>query len=210
MNTEKLGRGIAGKKLKQERAQQLVGTLHNSKDGQLQIIGYEGSTRVTVRFTATGYESVVSLYAIQQGTVFDRYKPTVCGIGYVDVKFRIPTPIRQKAYQCWYDMLKRCNNPEKHNYTDVTVDPRWHSFKNFCEDITELEGYDRWVNEKSIALDKDIKVKGNRTYGKQFCKFVTVGENAIDAVARKMETRWIEKQKTRKQPVPVSGLSVQW
>lgn len=178
--------------------------------GQLEIVGYEGNTRVQVRFVDTGYQTTVSMRAITTGEVHDRYKPTVCGIGYVDDKLTIDKELRQKAYNVWHAMLKRCTDPTNHNYNDVNIDPRWHSFKNFFEDIQELEGYDRWLTEKYIALDKDITVKGNRTYAKQFCKFVTVGENAIDAVARKMEKRWLEHQDKRKQIQTVSCSSVQW
>ncbi|HFI1086103.1 TPA: hypothetical protein ACGPGC_001063 [Enterobacter hormaechei] len=210
MNTEKLGRGHVGKKRKEERAKELIGTLHSSKDGELEVIGYEGNTRVLVRFTATDYQTLTTMNAINRGLVHDRYKPTVCGIGYVDDKLTIDKELRQKAYNVWHAMLKRCTDPNNHNYNDVNIDPRWHSFKNFFEDIQELEGYDRWVNEKGYALDKDIKVKGNRTYGKQFCKFVTVGENAIDAVSRKMEKRWLEHQAKRKQIQSVPCCSVQW
>ncbi|MEB7712350.1 hypothetical protein NGC32_06370 [Kluyvera cryocrescens] len=210
MNTEKLGRGHVGKKRKEERAKQLIGTFYQTKDGQLEIVGYEGNTRVQVRYVDTGYQTTVSMRAITTGEVHDRYKPTVCGIGYVDDKLTIDKELRQKAYNVWHAMLKRCTDPKNHNYNDVNIDPRWHSFKNFFEDIQELEGYDRWLTEKYIALDKDIKVKGNRTYAKQFCKFVTVGENAIDAVARKMEKRWLEHQAKRKQIHSVSCSSVQW
>lgn len=208
-NEQKLTRGHAGKKRKQERARELIGTRYTSKDGEFEIIGYEGNTRVTVRFTATGYETVTSMYCVQQGRVHDRYRPAICGIGYIDDRFPVEPKIRQKAYMMWHAMLKRCTDPDNHNYNDVTVDCRWHSFKNFFEEIQQLEGYDRWLTERYIALDKDIKVKGNRVYGKEFCKFVTVGENAIDAVARKMEKQWIAKQQKPK-PEPVSVLSVQW
>ncbi|EMM1485374.1 hypothetical protein PO467_20320 [Enterobacter kobei] len=208
MNTEKLGRGHVGKKRKEERAKELIGTLHQTKDGTLEIIGYEGNTRVLVRFIETGYQTTVSMRAITTAEVHDRYKPTIFGIGYVDDKFSIETEIRKKAYNVWHAMLKRCTDPNNHNYNDVTVHPRWHSFKNFCEDIRELEGYNHWVNEKGYALDKDIKVRGNRTYSKEFCKFVTVGENAIDAISRKMEKRWLDKQAQRKPVYQPS--SVMW
>ena len=129
MNTEKLGRGHVGKKRKEERAKELIGTLHQSKDGELEVIGYEGNTRVLVRFIETGYRTTVSMRAITTGEVHDRYKPTIFGIGYVDDKFPIETEIRKKAYNVWHAMLKRCTDPNNHNYNDVTVDPRWHSFK---------------------------------------------------------------------------------
>lgn len=211
MNMEKLGRGIAGKKRKEERAKELIGMLYQSKDGELEVIGYEGNTRVLVRFVDTGYQTTVSMRAITTGEVHDRYKPTIFGVGYVDDKFPIETETRKKAYNVWHAMLKRCSDPDNHNYADVTVDPRWHSFKNFCEDLRELDGYDRWVKENGYALDKDIKVKGNRTYGKQFCKFVTLAENAIDAVSRKMEKRWVAYQQNRQQTQSASNVSsIQW
>ncbi len=206
-------RGEAGKKRKAERARELIGTRYTSKDGEFEIVAYDGNQRVTVRFIETGYETVVSFYCIQKGTVHDRYHPAIFGIGYIDDKFPIEPKVRQKAYMMWHAMLKRCTDPTNHNYNDVTVDPRWHSFKNFCEDIQQLEGYDRWLTERYIALDKDIKVKGNRVYAKEFCKFVTVGENAIDSVARKMEKRWVDyqaKQQERRKAEPASMLSVQW
>jgi hypothetical protein len=89
-----------------------------------------------------------------------------------------------KECRSWSGMMRRCyyeidfnKNP---TYKACTVKARWHNFQNFCKDIQYLEGYKEW-KENNIpmawALDKDIKVKGNKIYSKDTCQFVSTKEN---------------------------------
>lgn len=106
------------------------------------------------------------------------------------------TKSHPKEYQLWYSMLTRCYSEtyqlEHPTYKDCSVDERWLNFQNFCEDIQSLNGYKEWKENTeplAWALDKDIKVKGNKVYSKDTCMFVTARENALDGVTRMDKTR---------------------
>lgn len=111
--------------------------------------------------------------------------PTVQNIGFKGVgRFNFTT--HHKEYITWTSMLKRCYNEgtqTKHpSYKGCTTEERWHNFQNFCEDIQHLEGYKEWKENtlpKKYALDKDIRIKGNKIYSKDTCMFVTERDNII-------------------------------
>ena len=114
--------------------------------------------------------------------------PSVYNVGFIGQgKWRAKENSKDtKEYKTWVGMLRRCYDPKcqaKHpTYKDCTVDPRWHNFQNFCENIQYLEGYKDWKNNtipSKYALDKDIKIEGNKVYSKNTCMFVTATENSI-------------------------------
>jgi hypothetical protein len=86
-----------------------------------------------------------------------------------------------KEYALWKGVLTRGYDSkfkEQHPaYKYTTVNKRWHNFQNFCNDILLLDGYIKWKTLNGYELDKDIKVKGNRSYSKETCVFVTHKEN---------------------------------
>lgn len=75
----------------------------------------------------------------------------------------------KKAYLIWRDMISRCYNVHMlkryPTYKDCYVCKEWLTFSNFKDWFYENyeEGYD---------LDKDILVKGNKTYSPETCCFV--------------------------------------
>ena len=64
-----------------------------------------------------------------------------------------------------------------------------NNFQNFCSDIIELENYDLWKTNKGWELDKDIKVKGNKTYNKNNCMFVKKKENMLEMNERTLNDK---------------------
>ena len=112
--------------------------------------------------------------------------PSLLGVGYIGQGKHKPS-INNK-HTTWKGMLRRCYNTKYQesckSYIECTVDPRWHNFQNFCEDIQYLEGYEDWKENNrrfAYALDKDIKIEGNKVYSKDTCMFVTTKENALAA-----------------------------
>lgn len=72
-------------------------------------------------------------------------------------------------------MLNRCYNEkcqEKHpSYIECTVCDEWHNFQVFA----------KWHEENYINgfhLDKDIRIKGNKTYSPSACSFVSQSDNS--------------------------------
>lgn len=83
------------------------------------------------------------------------------------------------------------NNPEYiyKTYNDCTMDSNWEDLDLFIEDLKQIPGYDEWFNNpgQRIALDKDIKIPGNKHYSKDTCMFVSASENAKESMKRSWE-----------------------
>ena len=87
-------------------------------------------------------------------------------------------------------MLKRCYGGYRDHwdadYSDVDVHPQWLNFCVFAQEIEEVEGYEAWVKDTSLCLDKDLA--GTRLYSKNTCKFISNAANLSEASTR----RWVE------------------
>lgn len=104
---------------------------------------------------------------------------------------------RKKAYTTWKDMIRRCyyranaeDNKKYQSYDNVTVCERWLTFSNFERDIQKLEGYEKWLNNDGMALDKDFKQKGvkNKVYSPDTCVFIPQSENCQETADRRTKT----------------------
>ena len=108
--------------------------------------------------------------------------PTVCGVGCNDVGFQIAIDSKSIwQYQLWMNMLQRAFDAKfklRHpSYQDVTVCDEWLSFANFFS----------WVNREvdymgrpvGFELDKDILMRGNKTYSPEACSFVPQPVNKL-------------------------------
>jgi len=110
----------------------------------------------------------------------DKNEITVCGKGYIGYGPYSPSKDFD-AYKKWREMLRRCYAGEYLNhfpsYTMCMVCDEWLSFQNFA----------KWYYEhiypspdtKSLALDKDIRVKGNKIYGPNTCLLVPQRINCL-------------------------------
>ncbi len=115
----------------------------------------------------------------------------VHGVGVND--WRSPVNVNGKMineYCLWADMLKRCFD-EKYKqkyptYQDVNCCSKWLSMTKFIEDVSQMKGYglDGW------HLDKDILLKGNKTYSKEFCCFVPKEVNYLLTKCDKARGEW--------------------
>lgn len=82
-----------------------------------------------------------------------------------------------KEYNLWRCMLKRCYSDEYHQvqptYKECEVEPFLLSFTNFYNFVRSLKGFGE-VDEKGrpFQMDKDILVKGNKTYSVDTICFV--------------------------------------
>ena len=95
-----------------------------------------------------------------------------------------------REYILWHNMLERCYSDKLHEknptYKDCSVCDRWLVFANFLEDLPSIEGYELWKNNPNtgVSLDKDIKVKGNKVYSLDTCKFVNKSDNSKESIRR--------------------------
>ena len=109
-------------------------------------------------------------------------KAAVHGVGFNDVQFQIA--INRKhiwQYRLWKNMLGRCFDAKykqrRPSYEDVTCCDEWLSFANFLGWVNKEVGYKG--KPVGLALDKDILVKGNKTYSPEFCSFVPTAVNKL-------------------------------
>jgi len=78
-------------------------------------------------------------------------------------------------------MIERCHSvsfqKKRPTYIGCTIHNEWYNFQNFAQ----------WFHKyhvKGYALDKDIKVKGNKHYSPETCLFVRIEDNTIEAHAK--------------------------
>ena len=175
-----------------------VGEIIDTPKGKIKILEYTAGKRLpnnkrihpraTIRFVESGWVCNVQTTNISSGHIEDCRAKTVYGVGYLDTNIKIPmrgNSIIRRAYDLWANMLKRCYGKYKTCYEDCSVDKRWHSFKNFLNSLSELEGYELWERGEDVHLDKDIKGKGTRIYSKDTCMFVPASVNIKEGLHRR-------------------------
>lgn len=113
----------------------------------------------------------------------------VCGKGINDLPrgWIVESDYNKRVYKVWKSMICRCYSKkwhEKHpTYKDCYVCDRWLRLSNFVNDVVKIDNYEYWLNHPNerVALDKDIKVQGNKEYSFENCMFVSIKENARQA-----------------------------
>lgn len=150
--------------------------------GVIEVLQYNRADDIVVRFEDTGWVTHVEACQLKRGTVLDRLKPSVLGIGYLGDgphKSTLPNGRGTWLYDRWSGFMERCYDDkfkESHPYyKDSTASSEWHNFQNFAEWASKQVGYGnpRW------HLDKDIIVKGNKKYSAETCCFVPQELNAL-------------------------------
>lgn len=145
------------------------------------------NARAIVEFVATGYVTNCQLANLTAGKVKDMRRPSVYGVGYLDMDIRIPgrgSEVRD-MYDLWSNMLRRCYGGYNQSYIGCSVDKRWLSFRVFMNTVQDVPGYAQWLTDHSYHLDKDLRVPGNRVYSRDTCQFVPARANLSDAADRR-------------------------
>ena len=179
-------------RLTEEYSKYKIGSVVTNKHNQTFTIISKGrksepsgrrSTFYMIRFNDTTYERLVGASTLyNECYIKDPFKPSHRGIGYLG---NYTGSTRNRHYSVWAAMLSRCYNPKSESWhlyggAGVTVDPRWHSFENFNNDIRQLEGYDETLfSQRAIELDKDTKQDGveHKIYSKDTCIFLPCADN---------------------------------
>lgn len=156
-----------------------------NKSGKLKVISEIVDKHVRVVFIDTGYETMARVDSVRNGAVKDKLSRSVHGVGFIGDGDHVTSinGFNTKKYLCWQRMLGRCydrNYIHYNSYKDCTVCDEWHNFQIFASWHD-----DNYPNDGgSYHLDKDIKIKGNRIYSPNACKFVTRDENIEAAKAK--------------------------
>lgn len=144
-----------------------------TKEGyEVEIIEYFTNRNCTIRFNDGGILYNIRYENVKNRGIRNPNHRTVYGIGYMG--YGKYTGVKgTKAYSYWRGILQRCYDPlylsKKPAYKDCSVGEYWHNYQNFGA----------WFEEnfnpkimKGWNLDKDILLKGSRTYSLETCCFV--------------------------------------
>jgi hypothetical protein len=149
------------------------GSIHNTNScGKLRILNYNDVTSVDIVFLDTGYKTNVWLKSILEGSVKDKYKPTVEGVGYIGETSTRENGKPKREYIIWRNLLRRCYNINQHvkqpTYAGCAVAEEFKSLEFFSIWCKKQKGFENtdWV------LDKDLLLKGNKVYSPETCVFV--------------------------------------
>lgn len=162
------------------------GKVYNSKsDGQFIVLKKIDHDNYKVRFLETGFERFTCSSNIKSGSIRDKLKPILYGIGFIGVGEHRSSVYGKttKPYDVWRGMLARCYGPrtqKNKSYAGCTVAKEWHNFQNFAQWYADNYPSDG----KKYQIDKDIKIRGNREYSPEACCFVTPKENSNASVAK--------------------------
>ncbi len=136
------------------------------------IIEHLPNRKVLVRFIDTNSVVKADGRNVAAGKIADPYQKSRLGVGYLGNYTK--TEYHKQALQLWSNMLKRCyDENDKRGYfgKGVLVDPRWHSFENFVNDLPNLKGFSNWLNKESYELDKDF-IGDGCVYSRETCVFI--------------------------------------
>lgn len=108
----------------------------------------------------------------------------VMGVGVNNEEYPATECSKQvKEYDYWLGMIRRCakrtwkTNP---SYTGTTCSENFKNYSFFYEWCQEQVGFGRVdENGKCWQLDKDILIKGNKTYSEDVCVFVPQRLNSL-------------------------------
>lgn len=100
-----------------------------------------------------------------------------------DKWFTTPKKGSTTEYAMWSDVMRRCLHTKfkekQPEYKDVSCEESWLSLDNFMDDVSKLPNFDKIYLKPRWCLDKDLLVRGNKTYGKDLVCFLPQQMNAM-------------------------------
>lgn len=157
----------------------------NNQGCIMKVIEYYGTDNIVVEFQDK-YKAIVhtSYRHFKNGNVKNPYYPSVCNIGIVGSKY--PCSVNKKItkeYEAWQNIIIRCYNKTYKNknstYKNATCCNGWLNFEIFYEWLHSQPNFDKWMNGKRWAVDKDILIKGNKEYNPSTCCLVPMYINSL-------------------------------
>lgn len=158
----------------------------SNNDGYFNIIEDKGSEYVKIQFIDTGYTTTTKRSLIKKGEIKDRYKRSVCGIGYTGNSYAKDIvdffgDYHRRWISIWSGMINRCyNNSTKEYYKtykfykDVFVDKDFHCCETFLRWVMNNMRYDKSYLSV-FNIDKDYYA--SNCYSPKTCTLLTPSEN---------------------------------
>lgn len=156
----------------------------NNFGSEMVIVGYRSNKDIDVHFPEYNWTIENAQYRnFTAGKIKCPYEPRVRNVGYIGVgQYNVRENGKiTKAYSVWQDMMARCydsnfQTKKARTYVDCEVCEEWHNYQAFAEwyeqNYYEIEG-------QKMNLDKDILVKGNKTYSPDTCILVPHNINLL-------------------------------
>lgn len=152
-----------------------------NKYGKAVALELVGAKYVKVEFKDTkGKVHLFQRGHFDRGSIRNPYKPTIYGVGYIgEGSYSKDSSVEMKLiYRVWYDMIMRCYCKDlivkRPTYKDCSVCSEWHNFQNFADWYFNHEFYGF-----GYELDKDLLVKGNKTYSPETCCLIPAILNVV-------------------------------
>lgn len=160
------------------KAMYYYGKVFLSNDtGYYQIVLANNIERMKAIFLTTNTEVWVSADQVDNGTVFDRYFPTVYGVGYLGEYSTLDKDGNTtKEYTAWRCMLERCyGNKELEAYKYCIVSEEFHNASYFKGWYNKQVG----AHREDFHLDKDILSGDCKVYAEDTCVLVPQEVNSF-------------------------------
>lgn len=163
------------------------GSVWKTNDGCLiTVIEVLKKNKVKIKFHyPVEYEDVVFYGNILQGSICNKFKPSVFGKGYLG-KYKVN--VKSKMYRTWVSVIKRVYAPSNESakiaYEGCFVSENWFYIGNFAEWFYKQKVQDDW------ELDKDLLFRGNREYSEKTCVFLPREINAFLTNRRNHRGPW--------------------
>lgn len=128
---------------------------------------------------------------LKMGSIKSASAPSLYGVGLLDGEKTQVDGVVCKEYSLWNNMLTRCYNEklfiENPTYEDCHISENFKSFRYFKGWCNNQKGF-KCTNEKGkpFQLDKDILIKGNKTYSEDACVFVPPEVNKLITKANRI------------------------
>lgn len=146
------------------------------------IVEYFTSRNITVIFEDGNIVENLRYDNIKRGKVANPYSPSIFGVGFVGCGefYEYTNGERNNASIRWRNMIRRCYSEKVlrkcPTYKDVTVCGEWKCFQNFAKWFYENYNFE---SMRDWDLDKDILIKGNKSYSPETCCFVPQEINTL-------------------------------
>lgn len=167
----------------QQFREKLVGQKFKTNNcGVCEVIDYENSQNVTVKFLNPEFTTSVFLHQLRKGTVRNPFVPSFYGKGYLgEGKYSFKD---KRVYDMWCNMLRRVycelTRSKFPTYEDVEVYEEWLDFQNFADWCYSQNSFSLKDNKGRVyQLDKDLLVKGNKLYSPNTCCFIPKDVNVL-------------------------------
>ena len=120
------------------------------------------------------YKKYVTNSEIKSGSISNPYYKSVCGVGYIGEEIKNTDNSKyDKCKNTWSSIIRRGYDEYTKNkrpmYRTCTVCEEWHNYQNFKKWY-----YNNYyeIEKEVMCLDKDILLKGNKSYSPEMCIFV--------------------------------------